>query len=160
MRGPTASAPQALGWKGGCDGSCIENRERSRRVCIHSRIDLLASSSSQHRGRARDGGLYRHVYADSLPPARHQPGAQGRIVARLSAPGRIRTCDPRLRRPVLYPTELRAHWREKIVQELPRPGGPASGQRDGTAPGLERHLELQEPAALTLGDDRLRDPSD
>src|SRR6516225_7581414 len=25
------------------------------------------------------------------------------------APGRIRTCDPRLRRPVLYPTELRAH---------------------------------------------------
>ena len=30
------------------------------------------------------------------------------------APGRIRTCDPRLRRPILYPTELRAHhpaWR-------------------------------------------------
>jgi hypothetical protein len=26
-----------------------------------------------------------------------------------SAPGRTRTCDPRLRRPVLYPTELRAH---------------------------------------------------
>ena len=25
------------------------------------------------------------------------------------APGRTRTCDPRLRRPVLYPTELRAH---------------------------------------------------
>jgi hypothetical protein len=25
-----------------------------------------------------------------------------------SAPGRTRTCDPRLRRPVLYPTELRA----------------------------------------------------
>ena len=28
---------------------------------------------------------------------------------RKSAPGRTRTCDPRLRRPVLYPTELRAH---------------------------------------------------
>jgi hypothetical protein len=26
----------------------------------------------------------------------------------LGAPGRNRTCDPRLRRPVLYPTELRA----------------------------------------------------
>jgi integrase len=26
-----------------------------------------------------------------------------------SAPGRTRTCDPRLRRPLLYPTELRAH---------------------------------------------------
>jgi integrase len=25
------------------------------------------------------------------------------------APGRTRTCDPRLRRPMLYPTELRAH---------------------------------------------------
>jgi hypothetical protein len=25
------------------------------------------------------------------------------------APGRARTCDPRLRRPVLYPAELRAH---------------------------------------------------
>ena len=25
-----------------------------------------------------------------------------------NAPGRIRTCDPRLRRPMLYPTELRA----------------------------------------------------
>ena len=25
------------------------------------------------------------------------------------APGRIRTCDLRLRRPVLYPAELRAH---------------------------------------------------
>src|SRR5687768_8952650 len=27
---------------------------------------------------------------------------------RVGAPGRTRTCDPRLRRPVLYPTELRA----------------------------------------------------
>ena len=27
---------------------------------------------------------------------------------RVGAPGRIRTCDPRLRRPMLYPTELRA----------------------------------------------------
>ena len=26
------------------------------------------------------------------------------------APGRNRTCDPRLRRPMLYPTELRAPW--------------------------------------------------
>src|SRR5262249_4801928 len=28
------------------------------------------------------------------------------------APGRTRTCDPRLRRPVLYPTELRAPSRQ------------------------------------------------
>ena len=29
--------------------------------------------------------------------------------AKAGAPGRTRTCDPRLRRPVLYPPELRAH---------------------------------------------------
>ena len=29
----------------------------------------------------------------------------------LSTPGRIRTCDPRFRKPVLYPPELRAHKR-------------------------------------------------
>jgi hypothetical protein len=28
--------------------------------------------------------------------------------AKTGAPGRARTCDPRLRRPMLYPTELRA----------------------------------------------------
>ena len=32
------------------------------------------------------------------------------------APGRIRTCDPRLRRPLLYPTELRAHF--LLLQEM------------------------------------------
>jgi hypothetical protein len=31
---------------------------------------------------------------------------------RHGAPGRIRTCDPRIRNPVLYPTELRAHGAE------------------------------------------------
>ena len=31
------------------------------------------------------------------------------LTDRNGAPGRIRTCDPRLRRPMLYPTELRAH---------------------------------------------------
>ena len=30
------------------------------------------------------------------------------------APGRTRTCDPRLRRPVLYPTELRAHVKGSV----------------------------------------------
>ena len=43
-------------------------------------------------------------------------GAQPLAKAR-SAPGRTRTCDPRLRRPTLYPTELRA--RAPIVRRLP-----------------------------------------
>lgn len=35
-------------------------------------------------------------------------------------PYRIRTCDLRLRRPVLYPTELRAHWElRRIIRCAP-----------------------------------------
>src|SRR3954467_2764203 len=37
--------------------------------------------------------------------------------ANRSAPGRTRTFDPRLRRPVLYPTELRAREDAPIVTE-------------------------------------------
>ena len=40
--------------------------------------------------------------------SREVPGAAMSRNARNGAPGRTRTCDPRLRRPVLYPTELRA----------------------------------------------------
>ncbi len=34
------------------------------------------------------------------------------------APGTARTCDPRFRRPMLYPTELREH---KATEIIPRP---------------------------------------
>jgi hypothetical protein len=33
-------------------------------------------------------------------------------------PGRARTCDLRLRRPTLYPTELRAHKREEQTNQV------------------------------------------
>jgi hypothetical protein len=33
------------------------------------------------------------------------------------APGRIRTCDPQLRRLLLYPTELRALLRKSIIRQ-------------------------------------------
>ena len=53
------------------------------------------------------------------------------------APGRTRTCDPRLRRPVLYPTELRApdgtlQCSNRARALSPSPGRPASaiGGRD------------------------------
>ena len=42
----------------------------------------------------------------SIPGGRHARILEGR-----GAPGRTRTFDPRLRRPVLYPTELRARVR-------------------------------------------------
>ena len=45
--------------------------------------------------------------------------------AKSGAPGRTRTCDPRLRRPVLYPTELRAHTMRSLTVPEPSPS-PAS----------------------------------
>jgi hypothetical protein len=39
--------------------------------------------------------------------------------SKCGAPGRTRTCDPRLRRPVLYPTELRAHANALSRNRLP-----------------------------------------
>jgi hypothetical protein len=47
-----------------------------------------------------------------------------------SAPGRTRTCDPRLRRPVLYPTELRAHMTASVAglsAVAPPPRGEEAG---------------------------------
>ena len=43
--------------------------------------------------------------------------------------GRIRTCDPRIRNPVLYPTELRGHWKtlDTISSQVCQPGKGASG---------------------------------
>ena len=38
---------------------------------------------------------------------RLRPAAKRRVAAIFNAPGRTRTCDPRLRRPSLYPAELR-----------------------------------------------------
>jgi hypothetical protein len=55
-------------------------------------------------------------YGFSLPP--RYPGKSGRkiaqsdtaeIVESAGAPGRVRTSNPRFRRPILYPVELRAH---------------------------------------------------
>ena len=41
------------------------------------------------------------------------------LIARVNgAPGRIRTCDPRLRRPMLYPTELRARSGGCVIRHL------------------------------------------
>ena len=55
-------------------------------------------------------------YAPQMHPKHGRPGTRPPglsciclcILVLVSAPGRTRTCDPRLRRPVLYPPELRA----------------------------------------------------
>ena len=44
----------------------------------------------------------------ALQPASTVPVEGRRYARRIGAPERIRTSDPRIRNPVLYPTELRA----------------------------------------------------
>ena len=63
------------------------------------------------------------------PPLKpHPPPPQEGV----GAPGRTRTCDLRLRRPLLYPAELRAPcWPKPIVPASPlKPDPDWSGQRD------------------------------
>jgi hypothetical protein len=43
------------------------------------------------------------------------PGEAYALV-RMGAPGRIRTCDQRIRSPTLYPAELRARGREESLR--------------------------------------------
>ena len=73
------------------------------------RLHLIPSQIRRLRPNTREWGGRR----DSNP---RQPESQsGTLPAELrppsiiGAPGRTRTCDHRLRRPVLYPAELRAH---------------------------------------------------
>ena len=40
-----------------------------------------------------------------------------------NTPGRIRTCDRRFRKPLLYPTELRAHLFERNSEKVSYPAG-------------------------------------
>jgi hypothetical protein len=63
------------------------------------------------------------------PPSSNQTSLFRRfpcLTARFGAPGRTRTCDPRLRRPMLYPAELRAQSGASSHQH----GSRWSGQRD------------------------------
>lgn len=62
-----------------------------------------------HDNRDHNPGLYQLSYAHHIMTESNSAGDCG-------TPGRIRTCYPRLRRPMLYPNELRAQtwsgWRD------------------------------------------------
>ena len=60
----------------------------------------MADGTRTHDSRDHNPGLYQLSY-----------GHHRKLFMQNGAPGRSRTCDHRLRRPVLYPTELRAHSR-------------------------------------------------
>ena len=55
-------------------------------------------------------GTTGHFVRLHLRPQCPGRGHTRRILWENGAPGRIRTCDPRLRRPMRYPTELRTSW--------------------------------------------------
>ena len=63
------------------------------------------------------------VAKEEQPRGRECPTGRDPNGEYVGAPGRNRTCDPWLRRPMLYPTELRAPWsaEELSVPSLPRP---------------------------------------
>jgi hypothetical protein len=67
-------------------------------------------------------------------------------VERVNTPGRIRTCDRRIRNPLLYPTELRA--------QLAQPAGVAFPVRLASSQSIELRPAGLEPATCGLGNRR------
>ena len=91
------------------DGCPIDSLSESKRLARPASKPLgVARASSRARSRAcsRRAGVLRHEL---------ETAARSQLALRVGAPGRSRTCDPRLRRPVLYPTELRAREECSIV---------------------------------------------
>src|SRR4249919_530817 len=79
----------------------------------HQCKDGVDDGTRTHDGRNHNPGLYQLSYVH------HCSGA----------PGRTRTCDPRLRRPMLYPAELRARSRSNNSRRVEmRPRGCRSGR--------------------------------
>jgi hypothetical protein len=88
----------------------LKNVASDRSISVHiSRIAARVKSECcgiWRVWRARQGSEPLATSGGSRGASRRVRGAASREAK--SAPGRIRTCDPRLRRPMLYPTELRA----------------------------------------------------
>ena len=73
---------------------------------IYSRVQRQSTNTRRPlRGLARPAGL---GLREPKAKQTQDRGGRAHLAKRGGAPGRARTCDPRLRRPVLYPAELRA----------------------------------------------------
>jgi hypothetical protein len=99
------------------EGICsLQNCGKKSRKVFQLAYEMTGQARRGHRPQSHDG----------------EPDSQN--LARFGAPGRTRTCDPRLRRPVLYPTELRAHMGRSVsVASLSRL---RAGRRCARALGL------------------------
>jgi hypothetical protein len=92
----------------------------------------VSDGTRTHDNRDHNPGLYQLSYAHHCrvfyirfgvqityqQSQTHSIAPHSRRTTKRGAPGRTRTCNPRLRRPMLYPVELRAQRRE-----LSRDGG-------------------------------------
>ena len=58
-------------------------------------------------------------------------------------PGRARTCDLRIRNPLLYPTELRAPVRKRIPRNIRRQKNGRGGQTRTDDPSLPKRVRYQ-----------------
>ncbi len=113
---PGRGQPLASGAGTSVTGLGLRRRSRSKRRTW--RGQPLASGA----GASVTGlGLRRRSRSRRQEPGRGQPSRQRRD----GAPGRARTCDLRLRRPTLYPTELRARTGQSRRIARGAPCGPA-----------------------------------
>ena len=70
-----------------------------------------------------------------LPRCADAPRSKGRIYRLFSAPARIRTWDPRIRSPMLYPAELRGQCAPPLRPRPKRRAWPLSSHADRRIPG-------------------------
>ena len=88
----------------------------------------IRGAGIHRRRRGTTAGREAGPPAPERPPAARQPvplestGGTGNPAYRDGAPDRIRTCDLWLRRPTLYPTELRAREETARARAAPAPG--------------------------------------
>ena len=103
------------------------------------RKDGVDDGTRTHDGRNHNPGLYQLSYVHHRQFRHHIPRPGSLLVqppcpTAGGAPGRIRTCNRRLRRPVLYPVELRARQGSRCGSRIINRPLPAesrwSGQRD------------------------------
>jgi hypothetical protein len=85
---------------------------KTTQIYARTSEDDLASEMARRHARARELGSPDGSPSEPAASAASEPpGISGDPAG---TPGRTRTCDPRLRRPLLYPTELRAPDMHKI----------------------------------------------
>ena len=86
-------------------------------VRILAPMRLLSQLASAHRS-ADSFRLLLPISLFYLYPSVEKMALPAEALAKAGVPGRIRTCDLRIRSPLLYPAELRAHIKSERCSYL------------------------------------------